>query len=114
MPSMTLAPGGVGGSVVSDNITVHHLLNIKRVAYPLRTPPARAYEHAPDVKGAPRHGDGRDDPARSQPRRPDAPAPHWHAPTSAANGEKPSAATASEVDVNRIVERVLAELGRPS
>jgi acetaldehyde dehydrogenase (acetylating) len=49
MPSMTLAPGGVGGSVVSDNITVTHLLNIKRVAYPLREPPAAAYEPAPGV-----------------------------------------------------------------
>lgn len=49
MPSMTLAPGGVGGSVVSDNITVTHLLNVKRVAYALREPPAAAYELAPDV-----------------------------------------------------------------
>jgi acetaldehyde dehydrogenase (acetylating) len=49
MPSMTLAPGGVGGSVVSDNITVTHLLNIKRVAYPVREPPPAAYEPAPGV-----------------------------------------------------------------
>ncbi len=49
MPSMTLAPGGVGGSVVSDNITVTHLLNVKRVAYPVREPPAAAYEPAPGV-----------------------------------------------------------------
>jgi acetaldehyde dehydrogenase (acetylating) len=54
MPSMTLAPGGIGGSVVSDNITVHHLLNVKRVAYPLREPPAAAYTLAPGVvAGAP-------------------------------------------------------------
>ncbi|MCU0271470.1 MAG: aldehyde dehydrogenase family protein [Acidimicrobiales bacterium] len=49
MPSMTLAPGGVGGSVVSDNITVTHLLNVKRVAYPVREPPPAAYEPAPGV-----------------------------------------------------------------
>lgn len=31
-PSMTLAPGGIGGAVVSDNITVEHVLNVKRLA----------------------------------------------------------------------------------
>lgn len=64
MPSLTLGPGGVGGAVVGDNITVTHLLNIKRVAYPLRPPPAVAYELAPDVRrgglpgGAPAAGAG--------------------------------------------------------
>lgn len=64
MPSLTLGPGGVGGAVVGDNITVTHLLNIKRVAYPLRPPPAVAYELAPDVRrgglpgGAPTAGAG--------------------------------------------------------
>lgn len=42
MPSLTLAPGGIGGAVVSDNITVHHLLNIKRLAYRLRDVPPGA------------------------------------------------------------------------
>lgn len=42
MPSLTLAPGGLGGASVSDNITVHHVLNIKRLAYELRRPPAEA------------------------------------------------------------------------
>lgn len=54
MPAMTLAPGGVGGAVVSDNITVTHLLNVKRLAYPLRDPPRGADEPAPDVTGTPR------------------------------------------------------------
>jgi acetaldehyde dehydrogenase (acetylating) len=49
MPSLTLGPGGIGGSIVGDNITVTHLLNIKRVAYPLREPPAIAYQLAPGV-----------------------------------------------------------------
>lgn len=49
MPSMTLAPGGIGGAVVSDNITVHHLLNIKRLAYELQRPPREAYVPAPEV-----------------------------------------------------------------
>jgi acetaldehyde dehydrogenase (acetylating) len=46
MPSMTLAPGGIGGAVVSDNITVHHLLNVKRLAYEVRRPPADAWSGA--------------------------------------------------------------------
>jgi acetaldehyde dehydrogenase (acetylating) len=50
MPSMTLAPGGVGGSVLSDNITVHHLLNIKRLAYNTTAPPPEAMTLAPDVE----------------------------------------------------------------
>jgi acetaldehyde dehydrogenase (acetylating) len=43
MPSMTLAPGGIGGAVVSDNITVQHVLNIKRVAFETVRPPAAAW-----------------------------------------------------------------------
>lgn len=57
MPSMTLAPGGIGGAVVSDNISVQHVLNVKRLAYELRRPPADATSapgapadhHVPDV-----------------------------------------------------------------
>ena len=45
MPSLTLAPGGIGGAVVSDNITVEHVLNVKRVAYHLRDAPAVARAH---------------------------------------------------------------------
>lgn len=89
MPALTLAPGGVGGSVVSDNITVTNLLNVKRLAYPLRDPPPGAYEHAPDSRGAPRK-DG-------------------------ARGNALSLATTpggvSDDRVDRIVRRVLSELG---
>ncbi len=54
-PSMTLAPGGLGGAVVSDNITVHHVLNIKRVAYETVRPPADAWSEptAPARTAAP-------------------------------------------------------------
>lgn len=45
-PSLTLGPGTWGGSIVSDNVTARHLMNIKRVAFetnpinpPGRTPP---------------------------------------------------------------------------
>ena len=44
-PSLTLAPGGIGGASVSENITVEHVLNVKRVAYHLRDAPAVARAH---------------------------------------------------------------------
>ena len=42
MPSMTLGSGGVGGAITGDNITVHHLYNIKRLAYEITPPPDAA------------------------------------------------------------------------
>ena len=39
MPSMTLGSGGEGGSITGDNITVHHLYNVKRLAYEIESPP---------------------------------------------------------------------------
>ncbi len=42
MPSMTLGSGGVGGAITGDNITVHHLYNIKRIAYEITPPPEAA------------------------------------------------------------------------
>lgn len=51
-PAMTLAPGGIGGAVVGDNVTVRHLMNIKRVAYEMRPPPPMATSLAPDVEPA--------------------------------------------------------------
>jgi len=41
-PSMTLGAGGVGGSITGDNITVHHMYNIKRLAYETKPPPEAA------------------------------------------------------------------------
>ena len=38
-PAMTLGCGGFGGNITSDNISPKHLLNIKRVAYELRSVP---------------------------------------------------------------------------
>lgn len=89
MPALTLAPGGIGGAVVSDNITVTNVLNIKRLAYPLRDPPPGAFEHAPDVRGAPRKDSA-----------------HGNAPRASA----PSVALTDD-RVDRIVRRVLTELG---
>lgn len=36
-PAMTLGCGGYGGNITSDNITPRHLLNIKRLAYEVRS-----------------------------------------------------------------------------
>lgn len=43
MPSLTLGSGGIGGAITGDNITAHHLINIKRLAYELETPPLEAF-----------------------------------------------------------------------
>ena len=91
-PAMTLAPGGVGGAVVGDNVTVTHMLNIKRLAYALHDPPAGAYVHAPDVHGAPLQG-----------------SPHEDG-TGAASASPPPQAL-GEDQVARIVARVVRELG---
>lgn len=52
VPAMTLAPGGIGGAVISDNITTTHLMNVKRLAYEINPPPPAAYTLAPDVQQA--------------------------------------------------------------
>ncbi|HMN59003.1 MAG TPA: hypothetical protein PJ988_01485 [Anaerolinea sp.] len=44
MPSMTLGSGGIGGSITGDNITAYHLINIKRLAYELPSPPLEAFQ----------------------------------------------------------------------
>ncbi len=51
MPSLTLGAGGIGGSITGDNITVHHMFNVKRLAYGINTPPPQAL-----VPGAPPSG----------------------------------------------------------
>lgn len=42
MPSLTLGPGGIGGAITGDNITVYHLFNVKRMAFEVMRPPAEA------------------------------------------------------------------------
>jgi len=93
MPSMTLGPGGIGGAVTGDNITVHHLYNVKRLAYEINPPPAAAL-----LPGA------TDDPAQLR-RVP--------APPSASGSARVTAAPITNVEtarVEEIVRRVLAEL----
>jgi acetaldehyde dehydrogenase (acetylating) len=42
-PSLTLGSGGVGGAITGDNITVHHLYNVKRIAFDISNPPEEAF-----------------------------------------------------------------------
>lgn len=42
MPSLTLGSGGIGGAITGDNVTVHHLYNVKRIAYETSAPPEAA------------------------------------------------------------------------
>ncbi|HKJ26280.1 MAG TPA: aldehyde dehydrogenase family protein [Anaerolineales bacterium] len=42
-PSLTLGSGGVGGAITGDNITVHHLYNVKRIAFETSSPPEEAF-----------------------------------------------------------------------
>ena len=48
-PAMTLGCGGYGGNITSDNITPLHLLNIKRLAYEVRSVPNR-FERAAGIR----------------------------------------------------------------
>ncbi len=52
MPSMTLGSGGVGGSITGDNITVHHMYNVKRLAYETVAPPEAALRPGVIPKGS--------------------------------------------------------------
>lgn len=47
-PAFTLAPGGIGGAITGDNITVRHLLNVKHLAGEICAPPPAAM--APGVR----------------------------------------------------------------
>jgi len=44
MPSLTLGSGGVGGSITGDNVTAYHLINIKRLAYEMSSPPLEVFQ----------------------------------------------------------------------
>ncbi|MGB2962467.1 MAG: aldehyde dehydrogenase family protein [Anaerolineales bacterium] len=43
-PSLTLGSGGVGGAITGDNIDVHHLYNVKRMAFEISSPPEEAFQ----------------------------------------------------------------------
>src|SRR5690606_35340735 len=48
-PAMTLGPGAPGGSITSDNVTPLHLINIKRLAYEVRSMTRSAPAPAPGL-----------------------------------------------------------------
>lgn len=48
IPSLTLGAGGVGGSITGDNISVFHLMNVKRLAYENNNPPDVLFNTLPD------------------------------------------------------------------
>lgn len=49
-PSLQLGTGGQGGGITSDNISVQHLMNVKRLAYELRPFDPPRLQAAPVVK----------------------------------------------------------------
>jgi len=97
MPAMTLGPGGVGGAATGDNISVHHLFNIKRLAYEVTPPPEAAM-----LPGS------TDDPAQLAMRGIASAAP---APIPTAGSSVGSTAVAAD-QIDEIVRRVLAELSK--
>ena len=48
-PSMTLGCGAMAGNITSDNVGPQHLINIKRIAWAIRTP-AEAFPDAPPAQ----------------------------------------------------------------
>jgi acetaldehyde dehydrogenase (acetylating) len=67
MPSMTLGSGGIGGSITGDNITTTHLLNIKRIAYETKAPPADAMIEVAPPRSQPHYSnDGHTVPNRTE------------------------------------------------
>ncbi|MEX0602637.1 MAG: aldehyde dehydrogenase family protein [Bacteroidota bacterium] len=66
LPSMTLGPGTFGGSIISDNVSAKHLINIKRLAFETRpiNPPERFIDRpfpafpSPAKSSGPKSGNG--------------------------------------------------------
>ena len=52
MPSLTLGPGGIGGAITGDNITVYHLFNVKHMAFEAVRPPEAALRPGTTPAGA--------------------------------------------------------------
>ena len=88
MPSMTLGPGGIGGAITGDNITVHHMYNIKRLAYEINPPPEAALRPG-STDTTVRSGNGG----------------QWSSPATALDGVESDR-------IEEIVRRVLADLGK--
>jgi acetaldehyde dehydrogenase (acetylating) len=94
MPSMTLGPGGYGGAITGDNITVHHMYNVKRLAYEINPPPEAAL-----LPGS------TDDPVQLKNRGMQV-SQTGNMPSPSGNG------MVNDAKIDEIVRRVLAELGK--
>jgi len=68
-PAMTLGCGGWGGNITSDNITPRHLVNIKRLAYEVRSIGGTAVSEGEMSQGQDGSGTNGRTPARETPRR---------------------------------------------
>jgi acetaldehyde dehydrogenase (acetylating) len=115
MPSMTLGCGTYGGNITSDNITAHHLMNIKRVAYetkPLALPRdgtswRPSLPHGWQHKAAPYQKALASDVSRkgTTEKRPDAPIRKpWLESTGAASKKTYGATGMSETEVEAVVD----------
>ncbi len=51
IPSMTLGSGMIGGSITGDNVSVHHLFNVKRLAYEIKSPPESIFKEEKKSEG---------------------------------------------------------------
>ncbi len=98
-PAMTLGSGGVGGAITGDNITVGHLMNVKRLAFEISPPPPEALR-----PGAASRADFNS--THTLPSQRPAPVPAGE--TLPPAGESPDRPTAAEIDA--LVRRVLADL----
>ncbi|HEX9614218.1 MAG TPA: acetaldehyde dehydrogenase, partial [Bacteroidota bacterium] len=70
-PSMTLGPGTFGGSIISDNVSAKHLINVKRLAFETRpiNPPlhAQSAPSTPQKAQPPQPRPAQSPPSTSQP-----------------------------------------------
>lgn len=80
--SMTLGPGGVGGAITGDNISVQHMFTVKNLAYQIHEPPEAALKSVAAPGGL----------------------------TSPVGGSP--AGPSQEALIEQIVQRVLADLGK--
>jgi acetaldehyde dehydrogenase (acetylating) len=109
-PGMTLGPGGVGGAITGDNIGVQHLFTVKNVAYGTREAPKAAMEPGEAARKLAADaglGFASGAAARSAASGPTA----AHGSSGSGNGAAGSASVKlSEADIEKIVQRVLADL----
>ncbi len=112
-PCMTLGPGGVGGAITGDNIGVRHLFTVKSLAYGLREAPGPAMVAGTTAESLAARAAGSRNPA---PRAAQAgvPASSSREPAGQVAPDptrpRPGTAGAGADEIERIAQRVLAEL----